>query len=307
MFAKLMSRITESSLMEEEIPVRYVFIMLLAIADPKGYVIGTDVAIARRINVPVDMFKKAAAALQEPDPDSNSQEHEGRRVLPSDGERGYWIVNYRKYRETRDEEQRREYMKDYMRRKRNSNAGSDVAALTPGKQREPQLAHAEGEEEGELKAKTNTPPEPTPAAAPAAVVKVSDALPITPEAKFCADLYGRRHTTAWSPAEVRAFRAARSRGAFTEENMAALKVYYAQERKKGKEGIHRRDMSTFLNNIEGEIDRANQNGTNNSNAAPVSAHNNNLNRNAVSDYRQIRKRVPVGLDADGQGNPPGDP
>ena len=31
MFAKLFERITESSLMEEEIPVRYCFVMLLAI------------------------------------------------------------------------------------------------------------------------------------------------------------------------------------------------------------------------------------------------------------------------------------
>ena len=40
MYAKLMSRITESSLMDEEIVVRYTFMMMLAIADPQGYVIG---------------------------------------------------------------------------------------------------------------------------------------------------------------------------------------------------------------------------------------------------------------------------
>jgi hypothetical protein len=58
MYAKLMSRITESSLMEEGIPVRYTFMMLLAIADPKGYVVGTDVAIARRLNMGAKEFKE---------------------------------------------------------------------------------------------------------------------------------------------------------------------------------------------------------------------------------------------------------
>jgi hypothetical protein len=43
----------------------------------------------------------------------------------------------------------------------------------------------------------------------------------------------------------------------------------------------------------------------NSGSAPTSPHNNNLNRDAVSDYRQIRKRVPVGMDANGQGNATG--
>lgn len=40
---------------------------------------------------------------------------------------------------------------------------------------------------------------------------------------------------------------------------------------------------------------------------PVSAHNNNLNRSAVSDYRQVRKRMAVDVPNDGQGNPTGAP
>lgn len=37
-------------------------------------------------------------------------------------------------------------------------------------------------------------------------------------------------------------------------------------------------------------------------SATASPHNNNLNRDAVSDYSQIRKRVPLGLGINGQGN-----
>jgi uncharacterized phage protein (TIGR02220 family) len=56
-----------------------------------------------------------------PDPNSNSKEREGKRVVDSDCERGYYLVNYTKYRDTRDEESRREYMKSYMRKYRGGN------------------------------------------------------------------------------------------------------------------------------------------------------------------------------------------
>lgn len=121
-YAKLFSRITESSLMEESIPVRYTFVMLLAIADPTGLVVGTDVALSRRLNMPLNQFIESITVLGAPDPDSNSKEMEGRRVVPSDGERGYQIVNFVKYKLLKDESERREYMKEYMRKYRNPDS-----------------------------------------------------------------------------------------------------------------------------------------------------------------------------------------
>lgn len=145
MYAKLMGRITESSLMEEPINVRYCFMMMLAIADPKGYVVGTDVAVARRINMSLEEFKECVRVLMLPDPDSNSKDHEGRRVIVSDCERGYFLVNYAKYRDTRDEEERREYMREYMRKYRGE---SDVTDVNSGKPSKPKK-----EESGEVKEK----------------------------------------------------------------------------------------------------------------------------------------------------------
>jgi len=118
MFAKLFDRITESSLMEEEIPTRYAFVMLLAIADRHGEVIGTDVALSRRLNMPLGDFREAVEKLSSPDKDSNSTEFEGRRLIPSEAERGYHIVNYVKYRDIKNEDERREYMRAYMAKKR---------------------------------------------------------------------------------------------------------------------------------------------------------------------------------------------
>lgn len=118
MYAKLFSRITESSLMEEDVPTRYVFLMLLAIADKHGHVIGTDKAIARRMNIPEPDFKKALKKLMSPDESSNNQDHEGRRVLESEEERGYKLVSYEIYRDMKDEDGRKEYMREYMRKYR---------------------------------------------------------------------------------------------------------------------------------------------------------------------------------------------
>ncbi len=145
MYAKLFSRITESSLMEESVNVRYVFIMLLAIADPEGVVIGTDVAVSRRLNIPLQEFKNCVEILSKPDANSNSAKHDGKRLIPNDGERGYLIVNYTTYRGIRDEEERRAYMREYMRRRRNGCEDEDVAPVNSGKLSKPPLAQAEAE------------------------------------------------------------------------------------------------------------------------------------------------------------------
>jgi len=144
MYAKLFSRITESSLMEEPLPVRYVFVMLLAISDPQGYVIGTDVALARKLNISLHDFTSALDKLKATDPDSGSPELEGRRIVPSDAERGYRIVNFIAYRDTKDPMDRREYMRNYMAkyRKTHKPVNSRKLVLTD-------LTHAEADAEAD--------------------------------------------------------------------------------------------------------------------------------------------------------------
>ncbi|MCX6887468.1 MAG: hypothetical protein NTX27_20790, partial [Verrucomicrobia bacterium] len=104
--------------MEKSVLTRYVFMTLIAVADPKGHVIGTDIALARRVNITLKDFKTAISELMEPDADSNSPDEEGRRVVLSECGRGYRLVNYTTYRDTRDEDHRREYMRNLMAQKR---------------------------------------------------------------------------------------------------------------------------------------------------------------------------------------------
>lgn len=248
MYAKLMARITESSLMDEAIPVRYTFMTLLAVADPKGYVIGTDVAISRRLNMPVDEFKECLAELMKPDQDSNSKEHEGRRVIISDCERGYLLVNYVKYRDTRDEEHRREYMRDYMRKKRAEN---DVAPVNIVNKKKRPLAQVEGDEKAQEKVNGEAVPPPSRGVSEG---KQSDMVPTTDQSRRIAAVFHRKLTTAWTGGEIGAYR---KMGTLSEEDLAAVETYYSTNWPPRRDvNILRHDILTFLNNYAGEIDRA---------------------------------------------------
>jgi hypothetical protein len=246
MYAKLFSRITESSLMEEPVSARYTFMMLLAIADPSGHVIGTDVAIARRMNLPTEAFIADIASLMLPDADSNSKAEDGRRVVESDGERGYRVVNYLVYRDMKNEDQKRAYMRDYMRSYRGGKG-----SVKPCKTMLAQLAHAEAEAEAEEKATTTVSLTLPPLAGGGG--GKSKNLPTNPQALRIAALFARRPTTAWSEKEVKEFRAI---GEIHDDDLALMERYYASERAKGDDGRERRDMGTFLNNFAGELDRA---------------------------------------------------
>lgn len=136
MFAKLFHQVVYSSLTQKEpVFVRGVFFMLMAIADKGGSVLGTDESIARVINVPIDEFNEALTALMAPDPDSQSKEHEGRRIIRLDGVPGLFLVNYVKYAEIGSDEQRREYFRIKK---------AESRARTKSKEQEPETPVSKG-------------------------------------------------------------------------------------------------------------------------------------------------------------------
>jgi len=89
--------------------------------------------------------------LLQPDPNSRSPEHEGRRLI-RDGQFQYFIPTAEKYRLIRNEEERREYMRKYMQdyRKR-----ADVNNVNTCKPQLAMLAHAEPEPEPEPEEETS--------------------------------------------------------------------------------------------------------------------------------------------------------
>lgn len=89
-----------SSLMDQPDHVFRLFICMLAIADSRGVVTAGGVpALARQVNLTVDKCREALGILEAPDPDSQTPDNEGRRVIRQQG--GWLVVNAVKYRETR--------------------------------------------------------------------------------------------------------------------------------------------------------------------------------------------------------------
>ena len=121
-FTKLFSSITASTVWVEDSDTRVVWITFLAMADKKGRVWGSVPGIANIARVPVDCARLAITKFLSPDPDSRTQEHEGRRIEVIDG--GWRLLNHGKYRAIRDEDDRREY-------KRVHEAGRRAAKKKP--------------------------------------------------------------------------------------------------------------------------------------------------------------------------------
>ena len=150
MYVKLFSQIMDSSITEDYL-VRWVFTDLLILADSEGYVDMTHQAIAARTRVPEDIVRRAIDLLGNKDAESRDQTEEGRRIIKIDNHRswGWRIVNYLKYRAIRTADERREYMRSYMRVKRSKqtvlNTGKQL--LTRVSSVSPSEAEAEEEEE----------------------------------------------------------------------------------------------------------------------------------------------------------------
>jgi len=114
------------------------FQQLIILADKNGDVDMTPEAISRRTTIPLDIITHGLVALEQPDKDSRSPALEGRRIVRLSDERewGWNIVNYAKYRAIRSQEERREYMRLYQRKRREA-VKVDVNKSTSGKQSQP--------------------------------------------------------------------------------------------------------------------------------------------------------------------------
>lgn len=102
-FVKLYSSILDSTIWAEPAPTVKVWLTLLAMADPNGFVDGAMLGVMRRAIVSREECETAIRVLESPDPDSKTPDHEGRRIERKEG--GWQILNHRKYRDLRTETQ----------------------------------------------------------------------------------------------------------------------------------------------------------------------------------------------------------
>lgn len=108
-------------------------------------------------------------------------------------------------------------------------------------------------EEKRSRREVEEPPNPLSGGMDGKPPKNQDNIPTSPTAIRIAKLFRRKPSTPWSAKEVRAFKAI---GKIDPEDLELVCRYTEAERAKGDNGRHRRDLLTFLNNYNGEIDRA---------------------------------------------------
>jgi hypothetical protein len=151
MYAKLFSSITDSTIWREPDSVRIVWITMLAMADKHGHVQASVPGLSDRARVPMDGTVAALKILSSPDEWSRSKEHDGRRIEVIGG--GWRLLNYSKYAKIKNEEERREYMRNYMRKRRVKVVVSSVNDVNPSK---PQLTHIDVNTDTDVDSKVKT-------------------------------------------------------------------------------------------------------------------------------------------------------
>ncbi len=129
-YTKLFSEIVMSTVWREKDTTRLVWITMLALRNRHHIVEASIPGLADCARVSIKACRVALKILSDPDPDSRSQEQEGRRIEEVDG--GWFIINGEKYRRKMSEDERREknaiYQKNHRERKKVVSTQFDKSA-----------------------------------------------------------------------------------------------------------------------------------------------------------------------------------
>ncbi len=109
-WCKLFGSIVTSTIWQEDLPTKVVWITMLAMKDRDGVVHGSVPGLAKMAGVSIEECLRALEKFKGPDAYSRSQEWGGRRIKDVDG--GWVILNHLKYRDEKGD-----YRREYNRRK----------------------------------------------------------------------------------------------------------------------------------------------------------------------------------------------
>lgn len=119
--------------------------------DGECYVELNATLLAATFNTTVEDVQEAIATLEAPDPASRTKTDDGRRLVPLDdihhaGPQQYRVVNGAHYRAIRDEDARRDYLREAKRKERSRKRVNNVNNVNTG---QPPSTQAEAEAEAE--------------------------------------------------------------------------------------------------------------------------------------------------------------
>jgi len=150
MYGKIFASIYQGTLRGQAHAI-LVFTNLIACADRHGYADKHWRAIAEEVGLTVDEVRNAIAYLEAPDPESRSTDEDGARIVKIQETRGWgWkIVNYTKYREIRNDEDRRVQVAAAVKRHRDKVKSDVIQCNPPVSQGKPVKAQGEGDAKAE--------------------------------------------------------------------------------------------------------------------------------------------------------------
>jgi len=135
-----------------------VFMAMLALADRHGEVDVAPAKIAGCLGCDLEFVLKGISYLEAPDPQSRTPAEEGRRILPLLNDEndsrpfGWKIVNYDKYRAIRNEDERREYKRNWDRKHRTKKRPNP----TKSDRARPKTTYTEAEADAYIKHTSNS-------------------------------------------------------------------------------------------------------------------------------------------------------
>lgn len=116
-YAKIYADILTSSICEEDVTTRWLWVVLLIRCNRYGQVASTIPGLARLANLSLKDTERAMLRLLSPDPDSTTPDEDGRRVVEVSA--NLWhVTNYLKYRNMKDPELEREQVAARVRKHR---------------------------------------------------------------------------------------------------------------------------------------------------------------------------------------------
>lgn len=132
-YTKLFSSITASTIVGEPVATRWVWVTMLAMVKRDGCVYASVPGLARFANLSIAETETALARFLGPDPYSRTTDNEGRRIAVIDG--GWRLLNFAKYANLRDPDERAEYRRQWDREHRGNRP--NAASRTPDNPRQP--------------------------------------------------------------------------------------------------------------------------------------------------------------------------
>ena len=119
MYGKLFESIYDGTLVEDWRAL-VTFQQMIILCDQDGILDMTPSAISRRTGIPLEIIKDGVKILESNDDHSRTPDEKGRRIVRLDDHRewGWRIVNHKHYRDLRTANDKRTYMRNYMRKQR---------------------------------------------------------------------------------------------------------------------------------------------------------------------------------------------